>query len=143
MLESHDVWTIFSETIRNMNDTANSQYLETLNEVNATQAHSIDPSDAGAYNLTMYGLQCIHDIQSRVVSPMSHLRTLAENATKGNMAFTGPFTSPIPIETTQATDPKSSLITTAAMSMPFHDVLAALIFILLVIAAYTILFYRK
>lgn len=72
-----DMWGIFNQTVSDMNNTANAQYFDTIKEVNAIQAGSIDSSDTGAYNLTMYGIQSVHDMQSGIIGPVSHLKSLS------------------------------------------------------------------
>jgi hypothetical protein len=143
MLQSQDVWNIFNETVRNMNDTANGQYLSTLSEINATQAHSIDPTDMGAYNLTMYGMNSIHDIQSSVIGPMSQLKELSGNAMQGQAAASGMAIGPLNINAGNCIGPPGSLATAVSGMLPAHDILYALLFILIGIAIGAVLFYRR
>lgn len=138
MLEDQDVWQLFNETVRMMNDSANIQYSQTVREINATQAGSMDPSDMGAYNLTMYGMNTIHDIQSMIISPLSQLKSVYDSAIQAQASV-----SSLPAATAQGTNAIGSIATTAGNVLPSANFVYALIFIVIGIAIGGLIFNKK
>ncbi|HTY91937.1 MAG TPA: hypothetical protein VMC84_12245 [Methanocella sp.] len=138
MLESTDVWQLFNDTVRMMNESANVQYSQTVQEINATQAGSMDPSDMGAYNLTMYGMNTVHDIQSAIISPMSHLKAAYDSAVQAQVSV-----GSLPDPTAQATNAIGSIATTAGNVLPAVNFVYALIFIVIGIAIGGLIFHKK
>jgi hypothetical protein len=140
MLAGMDVWSLFSQAISNMNDSANSQYYQALNGINSIQAQSIDPSDTGAYNMTLYGMSTIHYIQSMIVSNISDMKGLVEQALAGSgMASPGPPSN----LSTPNMDPVSTLTAAVGNISPSHDLLTDLMLIIIGIAIGALIFNRK
>lgn len=68
MADYADALKIFNETVANLSQTEDFHQLEAINEINAIQAQSMDPSDMGAYNLTMYGVNQIHESKTHIIN---------------------------------------------------------------------------
>lgn len=133
-----DAWSVYNQTIASMNSSANSQYYSTLNEINNIQAHSVDPSDMGAYNLTMYGMNTIHGIQSMIVSNLSNLKGMTEQAINGSAA------SPAPpaIVNSPYTNPVAMLTNTLGSIAPAHNLFTAVLLVVIGIAIGALIFNR-
>lgn len=133
-----DPWSLFNQTITNMNNTANAQYNETVSEINLIQSQSMDPSDTGAYNLTMYGMNSIHDIQSNIVGPVSQMQHFYSQIIN---QYNVPY-DPSSIQPTQNAPLDlglfSPLVTNPSSFLPTHNVIiaAGLILVVLVVAKY-------
>ncbi len=142
MLSGLDTWSIFNQTITNMNDTANAQFNETVNEINAMQGQSVDPSDTGAYNLTMYGMNTIHDIQSNIVGPVSQMQHFYSQVIN---QYNVPY-DPVPIQPSQNVPLDlsffSPIISNPASFLPTHNVITAAGLILVVLMAARYMFYK-
>jgi hypothetical protein len=116
-----------------MNDSANSQYYQTISEINTIQNQSIDPSDMGAYNLTMYGMNSIHEIQSSVVGPMSQLQHLyGQVVNQYNIPY-DPTSLPSSPGVTAGGSLFSSIISNPSSLMPTHNIITAAGLVLLVL----------
>jgi len=123
MLAGMDVWSLFSQAISNMNDSANSQYYQALNGINSIQAQSIDPY-----------------IQSMIVSNISDMKGLVEQALAGSgMASPGPPSN----LSTPNMDPVSTLTAAVGNISPSHDLLTDLMLIIIGIAIGALIFNRK
>src|SRR5512135_2239331 len=68
-----DALNTFNETVIALNQIADVQHVSTMSEINAIQAQSMDPSDMGAYNLTMYGMSSIHETKTHIVGTVGNV----------------------------------------------------------------------
>jgi len=68
MADYADALKVFNETVANLSQTADFHQLKAIDEITAMQAQSMDPSDMGAYNLTMYGINQIHESKTHVIN---------------------------------------------------------------------------
>ena len=134
-----DAWSIYNQTIASMNDSANSQYYSTISYMNNIQAHSVDPSDMGAYNLTMYGMNAIHGIQSMIVSNLSNLQSMTEQAMNGS-AVASP--APPTIVNSPYLSPVASLTNTLGSIAPAHNLFTAVLLVVIGIAVGALIFNR-
>mgnify|MGYP005834713473 CR=1 FL=1 len=76
---------IFNETVSNLNSATEAQRLNTISEINAIQAQSMDPADMEAYNMTMYGIDSIHDIKCNIMDTVGNVNNydIYNNTTMG------------------------------------------------------------
>ena len=139
MLESQDVWQIFNNTIRMMNDSANVQYFQTVGDINATQAAYADP-DQGAYNMTMGGMNTIHDIQSAIINPLSQLKTAYDNTLGGGPQ---PVASLPQATAAHGANAIGSLVASPGTILPTNDLLFALLCIVIGVAIGGLIFNKK
>lgn len=58
---------IFNQTVANLSSFVDAARADAINELNGLHAGYTDPVDAGAYNLTMYGMDQISGIKDHVV----------------------------------------------------------------------------
>jgi hypothetical protein len=58
---------IFNQTVANLSGFVDAARADAIRELNGLHAGSSDPLDAGAYNLTMYGVDQISGIKDHVV----------------------------------------------------------------------------
>jgi hypothetical protein len=139
MFQIMDAWSIYNQTIASMNDSANAQYYSTISQMNSIQAHSVDPSDMGAYNLTMYGMNAIHGIQSMIASNLSNLQGLTEQAMNGSAAA-----SPAPpaIVNSPYLGPVATLTNTLGSIAPAHNLFTAVLLVIIGIAVGALIFNR-
>jgi hypothetical protein len=72
MADYAEALRLFNETVQNLSRVADLQRAETIAEVNAIQAQSVDPSDMGAYNLTMYGIDQVHFMKNNIVDTVGN-----------------------------------------------------------------------
>ena len=72
MADYAETLRLFNETVQNMSRIADLQRAETIAEVNAIQALSVDPADMGAYNLTMYGIDQVHFMKNNIVDTVGN-----------------------------------------------------------------------
>ncbi len=137
-----DAWSIFNQTITNMNDSANSQYNETINQINTIQSQSMDPSDMGAYNLTMYGMNSIHDIQSNIVGPVSHIQNFySQLINQYNVPYDPSSIQPsqnVPLDLSFF----SPIVTNPSSFLPTHNVITAVGLVIVVLMAARYMFFR-
>ena len=142
MLSGVDTWSVFNQTITNMNDTANAQFNETVGQINTIQGQSMDPSDMGAYNLTMYGMNSIHDIQSNIVGPISQVQHFYSQVIN---QYNVPY-DPSSIQPSQnvpmALNFISPIITNPSSFLPTHNVITAAGLILVVLVAARYMFFK-
>lgn len=133
-----DAWSIFNRTITNLNDTANAQYNQTIGEINLIQSQSVDPSDMGAYNLTMDGMNTIHEIQSNIVGPVSQMQHIYSKViNQYNVPYNSSSIQPsqnVPLDLSFF----SPLITNPSSFLPTHNVVTAagLVLVVLLVARY-------
>lgn len=138
MTSGLDPWTIFSQTITNMNDTANAQFNETVSEINSIQSQSMDPSDTGAYNLTMHGMNSIHDIQSNIVGPISQMQHFYSQVINQYNVPYDPSSIQPPQNVPLDIGFFSPIISNPSSLLPTHNVITAagLVLVVLVILRY-------
>ncbi len=129
-----NIWSVYNQTIANMNESANGQYYTSVSEINAIQAGSVAPSDMGAYNLTMYGMDSIHDIQSMVVGSMSQLKELSDSALRGQATTSGTAAGSVYSDAAQGACVADLVANATGGMIPVHDILYALLFVVLGIA---------
>lgn len=72
-VEYNDSLRIFNDTVANMSIAEDVQRLDTIKEITAMQAQSMDPSDMGAYNLTMYGINQVHDAKTHIFNTVGNV----------------------------------------------------------------------
>jgi hypothetical protein len=147
MFTSLDALSLYNQTISSMNDSANSQYNSTLSQINYIQAHSMDPSDMGAYNLTMYGMNAIHGIQSMIVNNVSNIPNLAAQALTGSTNVTGTGSvaaSPAPaaIVNSPNLNPIATVTTAIGNIAPAHNLLTAVLLVVIGISIGALIFNR-
>lgn len=58
---------IFNQTVANLSSFVDAARADAIQELNGLHAGYTDPADAGAYNLTMYGMDQISGIKDHVV----------------------------------------------------------------------------
>ena len=142
MLSGVDTWSIFNQTITNMNDTANAQFNETVGQINTIQSQSVDPSDMGAYNLTMYGMNSIHDIQSNIVGPISQIQHFYSQVIN---QYNVPY-DPSSIQPSQNIPATlnffSPIISNPSSFLPTHNVITAAGLIIVVLVAARYMFFK-
>ena len=147
MFTSMDALSLYNQTISSMNASANSQYYSTLNEINYIQAHSMDPSDMGAYNLTMYGMNTIHGIQAMIVNNVSNIPSLTAQALNGSTAVAGAgsaVASPAPasIVNSPYLNPIATVTTAIGNIAPAHNLLTAVLLVVIGISIGALIFNR-
>ena len=137
-----DTWSIFNQTIANLNDTANAQFNETVSEINAIQSQSMDPSDTGAYNLTMYGMNSIHDIQSSIVGPVSQMQHFySQVINQYNVPYNSSSIQPsqnVPLDLSFF----SPVVSNPSSFLPTHNVITAAGLVLVVLVAARYMFFK-
>lgn len=142
MITGVDTWSIFNQTIANMNDTANAQYNETVSQINAIQSQSMDPSDTGAYNLTMYGMNSIHDIQSNIVGPVSQIQHFyGQIINQYNVPYDPSSIQPsqnVPLDLSFF----SPIVTNPSGFLPTHNVITAAGLVIIVLMAARYMFFK-
>ena len=98
----------------------------------------MDPSDTGAYNLTMYGMNSIHDIQSSIVGPVSQVQHFySQIINQYNVPYDQSSIQPtqnVPLDLSFF----SPLVTNPASFLPTNNMITAvgLILVVLVVARY-------
>ena len=139
MLEMGDVWQVFNDTVRMMNDSANLQYSQSIQDINASRPATMDPSDQVAYNMTMNGMNTIHDIQMSIINPMSTLKTAYDNVMQSPSSV-GSLTAPT---ATHSGNAIGSLMASPGSVLPANNFLLALLCIVIGIAIGGMIFNRK
>lgn len=91
MTDYADALRIFNETVQNLSLAADMQHSDSISEINAIQASSMDPSDMGAYNLTMYGMNQVHDAQAHIVSTVGDVNNYNISVDPTPVATSMPF----------------------------------------------------
>ena len=135
-----DVWQVFNDTVRMMNDSANLQYSQSIQDINASRPATMDPSDTVAYNMTMDGMNTIHDIQMSVINPLSHLKSAYDGVMQGSSPSVGSLPDPT---ATHSGNAIGSLMASPGSVLPANNFLLALLCIVIGIAIGGMIFNKK
>ncbi|MGA9141407.1 MAG: hypothetical protein WBZ29_14365 [Methanocella sp.] len=107
---------LFNQTVANLTSFVEAERADALNELQAFQAsQAMDSSDMGAYNLTMYGMDSVHSIQSNVIETVGNSSNYFINDTAATMAVQTDHTS-------VGTSLFSPLFNDPASLLPTHSV---------------------
>jgi hypothetical protein len=69
-----DALDLFNETVANMTRMVEESHADIVNQLNAYQASgTMDSSDMGAYNLTMYGVDSVHSVHSEIIGSVGNV----------------------------------------------------------------------
>ncbi|MCD1294130.1 hypothetical protein CUJ83_03870 [Methanocella sp. CWC-04] len=120
--------------------------MNTINEINTIQAQSMDPSDMGAYNLTMYGINSITDIKSHIMNTVGDVNNYdIYNSTTMGAYQVDPTAVPTTLMSgvvSQSSGAFSSGTVTTNL-MPVHDPVLLLVIIAFVIVLGKFIFLRR